>query len=348
MEIPSILVARVLQLAAKKGASSVHLSAGSKPIIRLDGKLEIVQDEQLLTAETLRECVKVLAGEEDAAKLVQTKELVLVKSFENNLRFRINIFLQKNVPSITFSYIPNSLPSLSELGLPKEFIELINLRSGLIIICGPNDSGKTYSAASLLEDINRKQRKYIITLEDPIEYNFVNRECVIEQRQIGRDSISFRQGLELCLEEDLDIAYISDMKDEFGSTLPLILDLAAGNALVILEMRSESVTQSLEKIVNSSSSKNSQEAIRYSLSDVLLGVVCQRLLPKRGGGMVMAAEFLLNNPAAKSLIREGKIFQMAGVIQTSRSEGMFSLKRSVERLVEEEKIERSEAEKLIL
>ena len=345
MEITSIFIDRIINEAIRRGATNIHLSAGSVPALRINGSLEYIEKESAMTADLLDKAVKFFLDEKAEEELKKQREFSLVKSFNNSARFRVNIFFQKNLPSLSLSYIPSVVPHLADLGLPREFFDTTLKRHGLLIVAGPNDSGKSSTSSSVLEEINHTQKKYIVTLENPIEYNLINRQSVIEQRQVGRDIENFKTGLENCLSEDVDVVYLSDLRGELSSALPLIFDLAAGNALVIMEMRAENTVQALEKIINAAGDKNSREAFRYALADILLGVLSQRLLPKRGGGMALAAEVFWANPAARSLIREGKILQLDGIIQTSKSEGMISLEKSLEKLVSAGVISQEEAEK---
>ncbi len=285
---------------------------------------------------------------EEAEILEKEREITVVKNFAGDFRFRINIFYQKELPVLSFNYISSTIKRLEDLGLAKIFDKRISAHSGLIIIAGPNDSGKTTTAAAFIEDINNKEKKYIITLENQIEYLFVNKKSIIEQRQIGRDVDSLGKGLNYCLAEDVDLVHISEIKKDFDSVLPLVLELAAGNSVVLLEINAANSIRAIEKILNSLGQSISSEAARFSLADALLGIIAQRLIPSLGGGLALAKEILIVNSAVKSLIREGKIYQLESIIQTSREEGMISLERSVTELVEAGKINPEEAKKLRL
>ncbi|MDD5295169.1 MAG: ATPase, T2SS/T4P/T4SS family, partial [Patescibacteria group bacterium] len=218
----------------------------------------------------------------------------------------------------------------------------------LLIVAGPNDSGKTSTAAAFIEDINKREKRYIITLEDPIEYLFINKKSIIEQRQIGRDVKSYVAGLKHCLDEDVDLVFIDEIKKEFVAALPFILQLAAGNSLVVLEMNAANSIRVIEKILDAAKTTISPEAARFSLADVLVGIVTQKLIPRLGGGLVLASEILIVNSAVKSLIREGKIYQIESIIQTSREEGMISIEKAVEELVKRGEVSPEEARKIKL
>ncbi len=333
MEIPSIFLNRILSEVAEKNTSDLHLSVGSLPMIRVNDQLAVMEDEQIVTSEILNKIINSIISQEEAAKLKEDREIILVKEFAGSFRFRINIFYQKDLPTLSFHYIPSSLKTLADLQAPKIFQDFLKLNSGLIIIAGSNNSGKTTIATAFIEEVNRISNKYIITIEDPIEYLFVNKKSIIEQRQVGRDVKSVTQGIDYCLVEDVDLVYINEVKKEFSSAVPLILELAAGNCLVVMEMNAGSSIRAIEKILGSGEAKFSNEAARYSLADVLVGVVVQKLVPGRGG-VNLAAEILLVNSAVKSLIREGKIYQIESAMQTFRKEGMISMDKALEELVE--------------
>jgi twitching motility protein PilT len=348
MEVPSIFLNRILTEAAKKNASSLHLTVGSLPMIRVDNDLLDIENESIITAEMIEKIISSFASEEERQKLKENKEIILVKELASGFRFRINIFYQKNLPSISFHYISNATKSLSDLKLPQALNDVIKLNSGLFVVAGPFNSGKTTTAAALIEEVNKNYKKNIITIENPIEYLFVSKKSLISQRQVGRDVKSVIQGIENCLAEDADLVYIGEVKKEFESAMPLILELAAGNSLVILEINADSSIRTIEKILNSIEEKTSAEAARFGLADVLLGIIVQRLIPKRGGGLVLAAEVLLATGAVKSLIREGKVYQLESVIQTSRREGMVSMSKVLEKLIQDGEIKREDADGLKL
>ena len=348
MEVPSIFLNRALTMVAQKGAASLHLTVGSPPTIRVNNELIAIEGEDIVSIELINKIINSLVDEEENKKLAKDKETILVKELAGSFRFRINIFYQKNLPSLSFYYISNIIKNISDLKLPKVLNNLIKLNSGLFIIAGPYNSGKTTTATTLIEEVNKNYKKNIITIEDPIEYLFIGKKSIIAQRQVGRDVISVAQGLRYSLEEDADLIYAGEIKNELESAMPLILELAAGNSLVILEINADSSVRAIEKILNSLEGKISAEAARYSLADVLIGVIVQRLIPRRGGGLVMVPEILLASSAVKSLIREGKIYQLDSVIQTSRKEGMISMEKSIDELVKAGEIKEEDADGLKL
>jgi twitching motility protein PilT len=334
MDIPSIYLNKILLEAAKDSAASLHLTIGGKPVKRVGGKLIVMEKENIIDLNAMEGLISSFVTPDEKKVLEENKELNLVKNFADRFRFKVNIFFQKGMPSLSFYYISENLKSLSDLGVPDKLVEIIS-RPGLFIIAGPHFSGRTTTAAVIIEEINRSKNKYISTIEDPIEHLLVNKKSVIEQRQVGKDTISVMDGLKHCLEEDADVVYVGEIKKDFRDAVPLILDLASGNTSVILEVSANSITGAIEKILESSSSK-SMESTRNHLADVLTGAIAQKLVPKSGGGLALAKEILLATQAAKSLIRENKILQLMSVMQTSRKEGMISMEQSLKELAGDE------------
>jgi twitching motility protein PilT len=343
MESPVEFFKKLLLESAKKNASGLHLSVGSAPLFRIYGRLAGGDTKDILKKEDLEKIIHSFLSEEELASLEVKRELQIVKDFGENFRFRVNVFYQKDSPSISLAYISAEISALDNLGFPNAFTKNFLHASGLLIVAGPPASGKTSTIASLVERVNKEISHYIITVEDPIEKVFINKKSLIDQRQVGRDVNSFLDGLKHCLEEDIDMVYLDEIREDFEQALPLILELASGNTLVILEMNAENSIRALEKILNVNCRNLSKESIRFMLADVLFGVVAQKLIPNRDGGLSLALEVLLSNFAVKSLIREGNIYQLESVIQNSAEEGMLSMEKSIKDLVMSGEVDRQEA-----
>lgn len=342
MEVPLIFLNKILTEAAKKNSSDLHFTAGSLPMMRIDGKLAAMETENIITGGLLDKIIAAIFEKDEYEKLQEEKEITSVKDLAGNFRFRVNACYQKNQPSLSFHYISGVIKNLADLELPGEIKNFNSLNSGLLVVTGAYGSGKTATAASFIEDINKNNKKHLITIEDPIETLFTCKKSIIEQRQINRDVKTVEKGLGYCLSEDVDMAYIGNTREDLSLAMPSILELASGNCLVILEMNMDTSIKAVEKIINLAEKRLGSEAARYGLADVLFGVVAQKLLPKYGGGMVMAYEILLANSAVKSLLREGKIYQLENVIQISRREGMISMEKCIEELINEGKINRQD------
>jgi twitching motility protein PilT len=342
MDSPVEFFKKLLLGLAKKNASGLHLSAGSAPLQRIYGRLSESDSEEILTKDDLEKIIRSFLSEEELAILTEKKEILFVRDFGDNFRFRVNVFFQKDSPALSLSYISEEITDFDSLGFPPAFKKNLLNASGLLLIAGPAASGKTSTIASIIEKINKEKRKYIITLEDPIEKLFVNKKSLIDQRQVGRDVNSFLDGLKHCLDEDVDAVYIDEIRVDFGLVLPYILELASGNTLVILEINAESSARALEKILNTNCQNLSKESVHLMTADVLFGVVVQRLLPNRESSFSLASEVLLSNFAVKSLIREDKIHQLEGIIQNSAEEGMISMEKSIKELVLSGQVDRKE------
>ncbi|MDO8592892.1 MAG: ATPase, T2SS/T4P/T4SS family [bacterium] len=343
MEVPSILLNRILAEMAKKNGSDLHLAVGSLPMIRVDGQFLAMEGQEMMESEMLNKITETFLSQEDIVSLKEKKSLVLVKNIANS-RWRINVFYEKGRLSLSFHYVPSAIKNFSELGLGEACANFSKENSGLLIVAGAYNSGKTTTAVSLLEEVNKTAVKNIVTIEDPIEYLFVSKKSLITQRQAGSDVNNVAEGLDYCLNEDIDILYLNEIKDEemFNRAMLKIFELASGNCLVILEINADSTVRVLEKVLAGVGKKMTMEAARYNLADILIGVVAQKLMKRRGGGLKLANEILLNNSAVKSLIREGKIYQLESIMQTSRKDGMITMEKSLANLAEAGEIRREE------
>ncbi len=331
---------RILVTAVKQQASDLHLVMGKQPVMRVDGKLVSLETEEVLTADWLKQLAAELLNDEQKAALNQNKEATFIYELENQFRFKVNVFFQRGYLSISWRLIPAKVKTLAELGLPSAVNQFVRLKRGLVIVAGPFGSGRTATIAALLEEINKTRAEHIITIERPIEFLFANKKSIIEQREVGQDTKSFLAALEDSQEEDVDVLMVEEMDEP--AVLASVLDLANAGALIFGAMNTDSVGQTLEKMIFSFQSFE-RERIKNLLANALAGIIAQRLLPKVGGGMVLAAEVLISNLAVKSLIREDKIKQLKSVLQTSGGEGMITLERSLAELAKQGLIARETA-----
>jgi twitching motility protein PilT len=330
---------------AKKNASSLHLVVGSSPLFRVNGRFVAEAEEAVFRKEDIDKIIHSFLTENELISLEERREVLLVKDFGENFRFKINVFYQKDSPSLSLNYISENILDLDRLGLPNNFTKGLDRATGLLVVAGPPSSGKTTTVASIIEKMNKSSRKFVMTLENPIEKIFINKKSIIAQRQIGKDVNSFADGLKHCLDEDLDLVYIDEIREDFELVLPYILELASGNTLVVLEMNADSSIRALEKILNVSCRNLSKESVHYMLADALYGVIAQRLIPNRESGLSLAVEVLVSNFAVKSLVREGNIYQLESVIQNSGEEGMVSMEKSIKDLIISGEIDRQDVGK---
>ncbi len=320
----------LLRQVAELKASALHLSVGNPPIFRIDDQLKPLQTGANMTPQKMEKIALSFLDEEQQKQLKEEKEVVLTYSFEERARFKVNIFYQKGYLSVSLKYIPPVIKNIRDLGLPVIVERFSKLEKGLILVTGPFGSGKSTTIASLAETINQTRSEYIITIEKPIEYVFTNNKSIVEQRGVGRDTLSFEKALSSIPQEDVNVVMLSDM--EGMEVIEKVFTVVESGRLVLSAMNTDSAYKTLEKIINSFPVPK-QEQIRLQLADALEGVISQRLLPRVGGGKVVAPEILIPTPAVKSIIKEGSIYQINTILQTSREEGMVSLDRSLAELV---------------
>lgn len=312
---------KYLDFAVDKNASDLHLINGIPATVRIDGRLINIPEAPILNQAT----IKSLISEFTQARMLdglKTKREVDFSFGYKDMRFRVNLYFQKGSEAASLRLLPKEIRSIQELALPPILEKFTEHNQGFVIISGPTGSGKSTTLASLIDKVNKEQRKHIITIEDPIEYVFEHQKSVISQREIGTDTDSFSKSLRSVLREDPDVVLVGEMRDL--ETIEAALTIAETGHLVFTTLHTNSASQTADRIVNVFPSHMRQQ-ISNQLASVLLGVISQRLIPKIGGGRVMASEIMLANSAIKSLIREGKTYQIPNVIQTSASEGMVSL-----------------------
>ncbi|MDP3964769.1 MAG: PilT/PilU family type 4a pilus ATPase [bacterium] len=323
-------LSKLLSRVAEYRASALHLSVGNPPILRVDDQLKPVEEADIMTPEKMMKFSEVFLDEQMKKTLEKEKEVIFTYSFEDRARFKVNIFYQKGYLSISLKYIPPTVQGLRELGLPAVVERFAQLKKGLVLVTGPFGSGKSTTLASLIETINQMRSEYIITIEKPIEYIFTNNKSVIEQREIGRDALSFEKALSSIPQEDVNVVMLSDMEDP--EVVEMVLTVVESGRLVVSAMNTDSAYKTIEKLINIFP-KEKQEQVRLQIGDAFEGVISQRLLPRVGGGKVAAAEILIPSPAVRSIMKEGSIYQLNTILQTSREEGMISLDRSLADLV---------------
>lgn len=326
----NIFINNILTTAAKRKASNIHLTVGAYPALRIDEELVELKDEQIITNDLVKKLADNWLTAEQKKDLDKEKEIIIVKEVGKKFRLKINFFFQKSFLSASLRLIPSRIPPLINLGLPKSVYSLTDKKSGLIIIAGPYGSGRTTTQASMIEEINKSRKENIITIENPIEYLFVNQKSLIEQREVGRDVNSFTDALEYAQQADVDVITVGVTSEL--NVIPLVLEFANSGRLALLSMNTTSVIQTVEEILASFPADEKQRA-QLLLSDSLLAIISQRLVPSAGGGLVLASEVLIATEAVRSLITEGRIKQIKTILQSSRAEGMLSLDQSLAELV---------------
>lgn len=330
----NIFIDKLLTTAAKRQASHIHLSVSSYPTLRINDELVELTDEKIITADFIKEIALAWLSDEQKKALEKNKSLILAQVIAKKFRVKINFFFQKGFLSATLRIIPEKIPPLVNLGLPKSVYELTGKNYGLIVIAGPYGSGKTTTMVSMIEQINKNRKENIMTIEKPIEYLFTSQKSLIEQREIGRDANSFQSALRYAQQSDVDVVAMEIIED---SSIPLILQFANSGRLAIVNIPTTSSVQTIEHIFSAFPAEERQRA-QLLLSESLLAVIVQRLVPRKGGGLVLASEVLLANEAVRSLIREGRVKQITTILQSSRAEGMQSLDQSLAQLIKADEV----------
>ncbi len=318
---------QLLRAMIEKGASDMHITTGSPPLLRIDGAIVPLKLPPLSPVETKQLCYSVLT-EDQKIHFEKNKELDLSFGVKNLSRFRANIFLQRGAVSGAFRSIPFKILSFEELGLPPVVSELAAKPRGLILVTGPTGSGKSTTLASIIDKINSETRQHIITIEDPIEYLHPHKRCIVNQREVGADTAKFKDALKYVLRQDPDVVLVGEMRDL--ETIEAALTIAETGHLVFATLHTNSAIQSINRIIDVFP-PHQQSQVRAQLSFVLEGVVSQLLLPRAGNaGRVLALEVMEPNAAIRNLIREDKIHQIYSQMQVGQlKHGMQTLNQSL-------------------
>lgn len=326
---------RLLKITILEGASDLHIVAGYFPTIRVEGNLMPLKKEKQLTPEDTEGLVLSMMDPNQKEDFLKKREIDFSFDFEENVRFRVNAFFQRNKVSAALRVIPAKIRTIEELNLPPILHLFTSSSQGFVLITGPSSHGKSTTLAALIEEINQTRTEHIITIEDPIEYTFVPQKSVIEQREVGIDTHSFTNALKSVLRQDPDVIMIGEMRDP--ESMAMALTAAETGHLVFSTLHTNSAAQTIHRIVDSFPPEQ-QPQIRAQFSGALLGIVSQRLLPRIRGGLIPACEVLINTPAISNLIRENKIHEIPLVIETSTDVGMIPLNRYLVNLVKKNEI----------
>lgn len=331
-----ITLQQLLKAAIKQNASDLHIVAGSAPVLRVDGQIVRFKSEVFNSDQTQQLCYSILTDAQKS-RFEATKELDFSFGVQDLARFRANFFFQKGAVSAVFRRIAVDIPSIDALGLPKVVHEVINYPSGLVLVTGPTGSGKSTTLAALIDRINRDQRGHIITLEDPIEYVFPHRSSIVNQREVGVDTVSYRSALKHILRQDPDVCFMGELRDL--ETIETALLVAETGHLVFSTLHTNSAVSTINRIVSVFPAEQ-QDRVRVQLSLTLHAVVSQRLIPSLKGGQVAAFEVMVLNPSLRHLIREGKMHQLYGMMQVGQDKsGMCTMNQSLMKHVIQRKID---------
>ncbi len=334
-------IEKYITTAAEQGASDLHISVGHHPTLRINGELYPLTEEPIIDSERAKGLSFALFNEERREKFLKEKEIDFAFSFQDKIRLRTNVFYQSGYIGSALRLIPYKIKTIEELNLPKTLHTFTRPTQGFVIIAGPNGHGKSSTLAALVDEINKKRSEHIVTIEDPIEYVFKPEKAIIDQREVGSDTLSFRRALRSSFRQDADVIMLGEMRDR--ETISTAVTAAETGHLIFATLHTNSASQTVNRIIDSFPA-DQQGQIRMQLASALLGVVSQRLLPKVGGGLVPAVEILIANYAVRNLIRENKAHQIDMVIETGTEEGMVSMNRSLASLVKQGQISLQTAE----
>lgn len=316
--------------AIKQGASDLHLVGSEMPMVRIHGELEELADGPLDNGE-LKDAVYGILTKEQKDRYEEDKELDFAYEIDG-IRFRVNLHQQVENIGLAARLVPSVIPSPDDLRFNDTMLGMTDLYDGLVLVTGPTGCGKSTTIASMIQEINKKRKAHIVTIEDPIEFVFKDDKSLIEQREVGKDTKSFAAALKHILRQDPNVIFVGEMRDP--ETIMTVLTAAETGHLVFSTLHTPSAAEAIERIVDVFDGSK-QKQVLIQLSAVLRAVVAQHLLPAKSGGRVPAREILINTPAVSNLIRENNITQIKSAIQTGLREGMTTLENSIKELAKE-------------
>jgi len=335
-------VAELLEQVLTLGASDLHLTAGAKPTVRVNGRLGQLEDYPVLQPAETQAMIYSILTQRQRERLEGQQELDCAHALPGKARFRLNVYFQRDSVGAAFRLIPQEIKPLEALGIPAQVSSLARLPRGFVLVTGPTGSGKSTTLASMVDLANREREDHIMTVEDPIEFLHSHKRCLVNQRELGADAKSFSLALKAALRQDPDVILVGEMRDL--ETISTALTAAETGHLVFATLHTQDTAQTVDRIVDVFP-PSQQQQVRVQLSVALQGIVTQQLLPTSDGkGRVVATEVLVPTPAVRNLIREGKTHQIYSALQTGGSHGMQTMDASLVDLVRKHKITRELAE----
>jgi twitching motility protein PilT len=317
----------LLKSMVEQGGSDLHITTNSAPLVRVDGVLKPLNLPPLTPTETKQLCYSILTDNQKH-RLEEDLEIDLSFGIKSLARFRANIFHQRGAVAGAFRQIPYEIRGFKDLGLPPVIEKICEKPRGLVLVTGPTGSGKSTTLAAMLDKVNRERAEHIVTIEDPVEYLHSHKKCIVNQRELHADTHSFPNALRAALRQDPDVVLIGEMRD--FETVETALRIAETGHLTFATLHTNSASQTINRIIDIFPA-HQQSQIRVQLSFVIEGIICQSLLPRASGkGRVMAMEILIPNSAIRNLIREDKIHQVYGMMQTGQAKyGMQTFNQSL-------------------
>jgi len=318
---------KIFRTAVQYKASDIFITSESKPILRINGDLIVIEEHPIVTKKMAESYLLEIMTEEQKKTFEKSLDLDFSLDIEDIARFRVNVFVQRKGIAAVFRTIPSNAYTIDELGLPPQIKKITTFKNGLVIITGPTGSGKTTTLAALINEINEKQSKHIITIEDPIEFIFHNKKSVIEQREVGTHTHSFQKALKAAVRENVDIIMVGEMRNL--ETIEMALNAAETGHLVLTTLHTSGAAKSINRIIDAFPS-DQQNQVRNVLSETLKAIVWQNLLKtKDRKGRIAAMEIMFVNNAISNIIRKGQTHQIVSSIETGVNEGMQTMKKAL-------------------
>lgn len=336
-------IAELLDFSVKHNASDLHLSAGVPPMLRIDGDMRKLEMDAFNHAEVHALIFDIM---NDAQRSEYEENLEIDFSFElpNVGRFRVNAFNQSRGCAAVFRTIPMTIPSFEDISAPEIFEKISNYEKGLVLVTGPTGSGKSTTLAAMVDYINRNHKKHILTIEDPIEFTHPNKKCLVNQREVHRDTHSFEASLRSALREDPDVILVGELRDK--ETISLALTAAETGHLVFGTLHTSSAAKTIDRIIDVFPGAD-KDMVRSMMSESLRAVIAQKLLKRNGGGRVACHEVMIATPAIRNLIREDKVAQMLSMIQTGSATGMQTMEQAARQLLMQGLVDQEEVQQKI-
>lgn len=335
-----LAVQKLLAAVETYRATDMHFSVGNPPMLRVGGKLVAVPDQPLMTPQFLEGIVMSWLDEHDQQRLLENKDIIVAKTFENKKRFKIAVFYQQGYISATLTPVPSRIPTLQELGLPPEAQQLASIPAGLVMVIGPYGANQSLTIASIIEHLNNTSQKHIVTFERPVEVLFSDRNCVIDQREIGRDVATVAEGLTYVLQEDVDVIAVSELSSP--EAIQHVIQVPSAGKAVFGVLNSTSIVSALNYMIHSFEGAD-QAQVRAELAANLTGVINQRVVIGRAGDKVTIAEVVIPNDAMRAIIQQGDIVQLNNAMMTNRGQGVRTLDDALMQAVQQGLISADEA-----
>ncbi|MBS1259546.1 MAG: Twitching mobility protein [Candidatus Scalindua arabica] len=325
-------IGKILAFASEKGASDLHISSGEPPIVRIDGEIQKV-DMPSLPGDEVHSMLYDILNDQQRKIFEEKKEIDFALDVKGIARFRVNAFYQSRGEAIVFRTIPTKIMSLEELGLPASLADLTKKTKGLVLVTGPTGSGKSTTLAAMMDFINQNEKAHILTIEDPIEFIYEPKLSLINQRELGTNTHGFANALRSALREDPDVILVGEMRDL--ETISLAMTAAETGHLVFGTLHTSSAAKTVDRVIDVFPPEQ-QNQIRTMFSESIIAVITQNLLKRSDGkGRIAALEIMIGTPAVRNLIREGKIAQIPGMMQTGKKFGMQTMDATLVELLQQ-------------